>query len=319
MRLLVVALALSVAVPATAEARPKRPAKTSTKKSKQVATEDRDRDADDDRDDDDDSDADTGGAEPEAASDDADADADADADDADDDDRATRRSRHRAEPAKKPKQKDKPKATEKAKAKRHRGQSFGQPWDGHLEGATRLRFADGVLIRRPLRAFGTRTTVEHLRRAVNDTLELFPRTHTLAIGDLSAREGGWLSEHHSHQSGRDADVGLFYKKRPPGYPQSFVAADEDNLDRAATWALIAKLVATADQDGGVHLIFLDHDIQGLIYEWALDHKISKRRLDRIFQYPHGFGASAGIVRHEPNHDNHMHVRFRCAAADVDCR
>jgi murein endopeptidase len=198
-----------------------------------------------------------------------------------------------------------------------RRQSIGSPSSGRLLHATRLRLSDGVYIRRPERAFGTRTTVELIRRAVNDTLEELPRIHTLAIGDLSSRDGGWISEHRSHQSGRDVDVGLFYLHKPSGYPASFVTATEDNLDPAATFTLLSNLLATTDEDGGVQVIFLDYDVQGLIYNWAVEHGISKRRLARIFEYPHGRGGG-GLVRHIPYHDNHMHVRFRCAATDRNC-
>ena len=200
-----------------------------------------------------------------------------------------------------------------------RGQSIGLPWAGQLEHPTRLRFGDGVVIRRPHRAFGTRTTVEWVRRVVNDTLELFPRAHVYAIGDLSAEAGGQITEHHSHQSGRDADLGLFYKKKPAGYPTSFIRATEDNLDCSATFTLLSKLVATADRDGGVQVIFLDYDLQGVLYRWALDHGVNERRLERMFQYPHGRGAAAGLIRHEPYHDNHIHARFRCSSTDADCR
>ncbi len=202
---------------------------------------------------------------------------------------------------------------------RARGQSFGVPWSGHLDRPTRLRGGDGYVIRHPWRAFATRTTVDHIREAVTDTLERFPHAHVLAIGDLSAEHGGAITDHHSHQSGRDADIGLIYKAKPAGYPQSFVSADADNLDRAATWKLVSEFAATADQDGGAQVMFLDFEVQGLLYKWAKDHGVSLKRLDRIFQFPHGRGANDGLVRHEPNHDNHLHVRFKCARADVDCR
>jgi hypothetical protein len=196
-------------------------------------------------------------------------------------------------------------------------QSVGAPWDGELENASRLRLLDGVLIRRPGRAFGTRTTVDFVRQAVNDTLEQVAPTHDLAIGDLSAEHGGPISEHHSHQSGRDADIGLFYRQAPRGYPDSFARATEDNLDCAATFALIANFVRTANQDGGVQVIFLDYKVQGILYRWAIEHDISENRLERMFEYPNGKG-SGGIVRHYAGHDNHMHVRFRCASSDDDC-
>ena len=199
------------------------------------------------------------------------------------------------------------------------GQSLGAPWAGRLQHASALPPGDGYFIRRPERAFGTQTTIELTERAISQTLDAFPDEHILAIGDISAPSGGLITQHRSHQSGRDIDVGLFYRDKPAGYPASFVHADEDNLDCAATFKLLESFLATADDDGGVQMIFLDFDVQGILYDWALDHGISERRLERIFQYPHGRGSAEGIVRHEPNHDNHMHVRFKCPADDTGCR
>jgi murein endopeptidase len=199
------------------------------------------------------------------------------------------------------------------------GQSVGLPWSGRLQHPSVLPPGDGYFIRRPQRAFGTETTVELIERAIGETLEAFPDQHVLAIGDISAESGGAITEHHSHQSGRDADIGLFYLEQPSGYPASFVHAAESNLDCAATFKLLESFLATADEDGGVQVVFLDFDVQGILYDWALEHGISERRLARIFQYPHGRGSSEGMVRHEPNHDNHMHVRFRCPSDDSACR
>ncbi|TMQ25069.1 MAG: hypothetical protein E6J90_06750 [Deltaproteobacteria bacterium] len=199
-----------------------------------------------------------------------------------------------------------------------RGQSVGAPWAGRLQHATELPSGDGYHIRHPWRAFGTQTTIELTLRAIDQTLEAFPDQHVLAIGDISAESGGRITEHHSHQSGRDIDVGLFYLDKPAGYPATFIHATEDNLDCAATFKLLESFLATADEDGGVQMIFLDFDVQGILYDWARDQGISERRLDRIFQYPHGRDSSDGIVRHEPNHDNHMHVRFTCPSTDSGC-
>lgn len=199
-----------------------------------------------------------------------------------------------------------------------RAQSFGLPWEGHLQGGTQLKVGEHAFIRRPYRAFGTRTTVEYIKRAIAETVELYPRVHVLSIGDLSAESGGQVSDHHSHQSGRDADIGLYYKKQPAGYPGTFINATEQNLDCAATFALISKLAATADKDGGVQVIFLDYQVQGIIYRWAKAHNISDKKLERLFQYAHGEGSNQGLVRHYRNHQHHIHVRFSCAKADRDC-
>ncbi|HET9621975.1 MAG TPA: penicillin-insensitive murein endopeptidase, partial [Kofleriaceae bacterium] len=198
------------------------------------------------------------------------------------------------------------------------GQSLGEPWAGRLQHATELPPGDGYVIRHPSRAFGTSTTIELVQRAIDDTLEAFPDEHVLAIGDISAETGGPISQHRSHQAGRDIDVGLFYQEQPDGYPESFVRANEDNLDCPATFKLLESFLASENDDGGVQMIFLDFDVQGILYRWAVDHGVSERRLARIFQYPHGRGSSAGLVRHWPAHDNHMHVRFKCQDADSSC-
>jgi hypothetical protein len=198
-------------------------------------------------------------------------------------------------------------------------QSFGAPWNGYLRNPVRLRLGDGAFIRRPYRSFGTRTTVDFTKRAIEETLELHRKTHVLAVGDLSAQFGGPVSDHASHQSGRDVDLGLFYKRKPVGYPNVFIDGTEANLDTPAMWTLISKLASTANKNGGVWAIFLDYNVQGVIYRWAKRRGVSGAKLGRVFQYPHGRGANRGIVRHYRNHAHHLHVRFKCAKAETSCR
>jgi murein endopeptidase len=202
---------------------------------------------------------------------------------------------------------------------RNRDRSIGAPWSGRLQAPARLPRGEGYVIRRPNRAFGTRTTVELIREAVTNTLEAFPKVHVLAIGDISAESGGRITEHHSHQSGRDADIGLFYKKKPAGYPAAFARATADNLDCSATWKLVWELSKTSTQDGGAQIIFLDYKVQEILYVWAKSHDVSEKRLDRVFQYPHGRDSANGVVRHFANHENHVHVRFKCRDRDTSCR
>jgi murein endopeptidase len=199
------------------------------------------------------------------------------------------------------------------------GQSVGAPWEGSLRDATQLPAGDGYVIRRPWRAFGTRTTVEYIERVLGEVRDEFPDAHELAIGDISAEHGGPVTEHHSHQSGRDADIGLIYNEKPAGFPANFIKATEDNLDCAATFELIAAFAETAKEDGGVQVMFLDYDVQGIVVRWAQDHGVDDDVLAHLFQYPHGRGTSDGLVRHEPNHDNHLHVRFQCPRGDSACR
>ncbi|MGE0866971.1 MAG: penicillin-insensitive murein endopeptidase [Kofleriaceae bacterium] len=190
-------------------------------------------------------------------------------------------------------------------------ESVGQPWNGSLRNGQKLPIRDGYEIRRPQRAFAARHVVDHLQQAIAVVRALYPGVHTLAIGDLSARTGGKIAAHRSHQSGLDVDVGFYFRKVPAGYPQSFAPANRQ-LDLEAMWALVTAFVRTADLDTGVDVIFLDYDVQERLYEFARKRGTPDADLEAILQYPRGKSAIAGIVRHWPNHADHMHVRFRPA-------
>ncbi len=199
------------------------------------------------------------------------------------------------------------------------GQSLGAPWAGRLRDAALLQEGTGYYIRRPWRAFGTAAMVSIIERVVVDVADRFYDTHEIAIGDLSAEGGGYISDHSSHQSGRDVDVGLIFKVKPPSYPLWFVAGNDENLDLEATFVLVEEFARTAGEPGGVQIIFLDFKVQGLLYDWALANGESPDYLAKLFQFPHGRGENVGLVRHEPNHADHLHVRFRCPPTDSLCR
>jgi len=193
--------------------------------------------------------------------------------------------------------------------KKVRDRSIGAPWSGHLQAPARLKEGKRYHLRRPWRTYGTRTTVELVRQAIVDTLEDFPKAHVLAVGDLSQESGGWITEHASHQSGRDVDIGLFYKKQPKGYPAAFVAATKATLDAAATFRLISKLAASRGDDGGVQFIFLDQRLQNVVLAWAEKAGVSEKRIASV----------VAVVRHIPHHNDHLHVRFKCRERDSSCR
>jgi len=199
------------------------------------------------------------------------------------------------------------------------GQSLGAPWAGALHDAAMLEPGEGYFIRRPWRSFGTQTMVDIIERVTTDVADRFYDTHLIAIGDLSAESGGHISDHSSHQSGRDVDIGLIFKQKPIGYPESFVVGNAENLDLEATFVLVEELAKTASDDGGALVLFLDFNVQGLLYNWALENGENPEYLAKLFQFPHGRGTCAGIVRHEPNHADHIHARFKCPSSDGHCQ
>lgn len=184
-----------------------------------------------------------------------------------------------------------------------------KPLPASLVGAVQLPRDKAYYLRHPKRAWGLPHVVESTRAAVVAVKRRHPSVHRLAIGDISAERGGRLSGHKSHRSGRDVDIGLYFRRAPASYPQKFVGAKAAPLDLAATWALIEAFYEQSKKPGGPVQIFLDFEVQGQIYDWARGRGISRRVLREVFQHPHGRWARRGLVRHEPAHDDHLHVRY----------
>jgi len=196
----------------------------------------------------------------------------------------------------------------------------GRPQSGRLINGEQMPLEhDCYVLKRERNAWGTNETVEQLLQAVQTVCrskKLKRKTGRkkippLVIGDISSRKGGVLPPHKSHQNGRDVDIGYYHKgnKRL----KDFKSASKKNLDMRLTWALIEQLL---DQDA-VEYLFMDRSIQKLMYTWALKHGEKESRLRTLFQYPRGKGKP--VIRHEPGHVNHIHVRFRCPSTDESCR
>ena len=67
---------------------------------------------------------------------------------------------------------------------------------------------------------------------------------------------------------------------------------------------------TTDLDDGVSIMFVDYAVQKRLYQWARKRGTPDADLEHLFQYPHGRDAQTGLIRHWPNHADHVHVRFK---------
>lgn len=199
------------------------------------------------------------------------------------------------------------------------GQSVGAPQKGTLHEGAQLPRSKAYYRRRIPRTFAAAHVIDQVTQAVDAVKAAHPRAGRLAIGDLSDEDGGPLSGHNSHQSGRDVDLGLYFKKAPAGYPKEFVAASKGTLDVAAMWTLIDTLYAQSKKPGGPTKIFLDYAIQKQIVQYARSQKVSKAKLKKIFSYPDGRWAKGRLVQHLRNHHDHLHVRFGCPPKDERCK
>ncbi|MBN2192317.1 MAG: penicillin-insensitive murein endopeptidase [Polyangiaceae bacterium] len=176
--------------------------------------------------------------------------------------------------------------------------SIGSPNAGRLWGGTRMPEGEGWVLVDPIHAFGTEETVSALVTCINAVRAEFPDSPPLRIGHLSARNGGRLSPHRSHQSGRDADVGYYYQ----GNQRWFARATAANLDRARTWAFVRALIAMSD----VEMILIDGSLQGLLREHAIAIGEDPAWVNEVFR---GGGGLMPLIRHARGHATHLHVRF----------
>jgi hypothetical protein len=148
-------------------------------------------------------------------------------------------------------------------------------------------------------AWATPRTIALLRDAIREYARgrKAPKVH---IGDISRRGGGPFAPHLSHQEGRDVDIAYVLHDR-----SRFGPASSGNLDRRHTWDLLRELLDTR----AITYVFVDYEVQRMLYEHALGEGMTEEQLDPWFQYPYGRRAARGILRHWKGHRDHFHVRF----------
>lgn len=142
----------------------------------------------------------------------------------------------------------------------------------------------------------------------------------LTVGDLSARNGGPVGHHASHQSGRDADVAFFVRDTAgrAALLSDYIAFNAQGtsidgryvFDTARNWALIESLMT--DRAVQIDRVFVSWPLRTRLVDFARRHGASASLIQRVqltLMQP---------TRAAP-HDNHFHVRIACPSGDAQCR
>ena len=176
--------------------------------------------------------------------------------------------------------------------------SIGTPDAGLL--LNPVPFPEGPFwtLREPRESWATDETIGFVITAIEAVEARYPGSPRLVIGDLSNPSGGRIDRHRSHQAGRDADIGLYYRTGPA---QDFRTARPKELDAARTWALVRALVTETD----IERIFIDRSLMRVLYDQALAEGEDASWLADIF----GRTSDKGIIQHERRHKDHLHARF----------
>ncbi len=184
--------------------------------------------------------------------------------------------------------------------------SVGRAHAGLLFNGVQMPRGEHWVLLDPSRAYGTKETVDALSRCIERVNEKHPGAPPLPIGHISAQNGGHLSPHLSHQSGRDVDIGYYFKAGPA---RQFTRGSDANLDFARTWAL----VKAALKETSVEMIFIDTSIQRPLAAWAASNGEDPAYIDEVFQSRGKNGAAP--IRHVKGHVNHIHFRFHNPRAE----
>lgn len=191
-----------------------------------------------------------------------------------------------------------------------RSQSVGKPWRGRLVNGRRFPDGRGYLYKGRAR-FGTDEAVSYVIRAIERVLVRYPSSANLIVKDFSREHGRRLRPHRSHQSGRDVDIGYYFKEN--WQPSNFKTVWPSTLDADKTWFFVEQLLKSR----AVKHIFIDYRLQKPLYLAAKEQGWRDEDLAKLIEYPNGRNPHA-VIRHIRGHRTHMHVRFVCPPRDGEC-
>lgn len=166
------------------------------------------------------------------------------------------------------------------------------------------------------RGYGTTTLVTLLLQTAVKVANAYPGGERFQVADLSAKNGGEVTLHASHENGTDADVFYFRKNRKEqhpdynGFEENFVYTGSDgkpklsgNFDVERNWAAMKNLVSS----GKIGRIFADQTIKSAFCSYAKQMGEFSSQTETLRR-----------IRHWPNHKNHFHVRIKCPKDSPRC-
>lgn len=199
--------------------------------------------------------------------------------------------------------------------------SSGLPWDGRLLRAVRLRMST---LLRPIadyaqggNFYGTQELVTLLERTAKGLATRWPGT-ALALGELSGPRGGKLDGHHSHRSGRDADVSFIMRNEQGQTARflRFVAFGSEGVglstrqplyfDDVKNWALVSSMLR--DPEARVQYLFVAQTIRTRLL-------VEGHRQGESDEFLRAAAAIMVEPKERHKHDNHFHLRIYCPRDD----
>lgn len=169
------------------------------------------------------------------------------------------------------------------------------------------------LYRQMDRIWGTRPLIQMVQASAAHMSRKYPGKDRLQVEDMSARNGGDIQGHGSHENGLDVDLGYFkangieHNPYATGkqYADSMVLGNRvsSNFDVERNWELAKAL----HQYGDVQRIFMDQKLKNELCRYA-------KTTNQYLQHEEILRS----IRHADHHEDHLHVRLRCPAGASRC-
>jgi penicillin-insensitive murein endopeptidase len=172
-----------------------------------------------------------------------------------------------------------------------------------------------ALLRDNARNWGNPRIVRAIEGAARAVARARPGGARLMVGDLSARWGGEASGHHSHRTGRDADLLIYVltldgrSVASPGFvrfgPDGLGEAEKGKfvrVDLEREWQLVKALVTSPEAN--VQWLFFARWLEALVIEYAR----SRGEDEEFLWYAESVLLQPGD---STAHDDHLHLRIAC--------
>lgn len=173
---------------------------------------------------------------------------------------------------------------------------------GRMINAVPCRTSEHWSIVSPAHCWGTSESLEFIYTAIEQVAAEHPGSRAIRINHISSKDGGWLRPHFSHQSGRDVDLGFYYKEE---LEYGSGRRRENQIDLARNWTLIRAFITQTD----LQVVLVDQRISKVLHQYALALGEDPEWLETIFN-----AGRKSLVRHARGHHDHFHVRFYNARA-----
>lgn len=163
------------------------------------------------------------------------------------------------------------------------------------------------------RIWGTDEMIKMIVDTAADMNKRYPGRDRLQVEEISAKNGGEVDGHGSHENGLDVDLGYFkadgVEHDPVKTKQTYAppmvenGKPTQNFDLERNWELMKSL----HKHGRVQRIFVDQNLKKALCSYA--------------KSTNDYSSNIGVlrsIRHVENHEDHMHVRLRCPVGSKKC-